>query len=351
MKKLILLLIIPLAILIADMNFPTSTQKGDSMSIVGAEETAPPVIKPTLPPETTAPVNTSGIIPNSLDLVWKDMTTAAEVAPVCTSASFSRGPNWKAGKTTTPWGNGGPPGVLARCKDWRKVNVWIEVEEDAGPPVQWCKPTINKAQNTQVEVSGLTGYWLDYDGKWHKLWDNYKNLAGGKWPKKKMNYPATRGCTEKVWQKYENIRQAYPGYDPVRGHTSDGNLLIRPAHYWRTHIWTSGAITVPELWDDKGGKRTPPGQMKAYYASSWARLILVDPKGVDDRHMARYIWHVSGDARQENSTSACFSDIGGISKYKLVPQNGDWAPVNMLVGDITEQEFRQNPPPFSTSPY
>ncbi len=317
-------------------------------------------VDPTPPPS-------SGIIRNSVNLIWEDMTTPANVSPPCTAAQFAKGPAWKKGDITPPSKGGtgiirnpndpsdgynpGPPAIITRCNEWRKCNVWYEVEEDAGQPVKWCAPTINKAVNSQVELGGLTGAWLDYNGVWHVLYDNYKNISGGRWPKEKMNYPPTRGCTVEAYQVYEDIRQQYPDYDPIRGYTDNGHVLIRPAHYWRVHMWGTGSITVPELMDGTGGRHAPPGQMKAYYSCSWARLVLVDPDGVDDRHLARYIWHVSADAKQSNGKSACLSDIGGHSKYKLVPQNGDWEAANMVVGDITEAEFRNNPPPFPTKPF
>ncbi len=308
----------------------------------------------------------SGIIPNTKELIWDDMTTSANVSPVITAAEFARGPVWKAGDYTpqsqggsgiqinpndiTDGYNPGPPGVLTPCSTWRKCNVWTEVEEDAGQPTQWCKASINKAVNTQVEMSGLHGYWLDYDGNWHMLYDNYKSITAARYPKVVSNYPPTRGCTDSNFEYYKQFRDANPDYQPFRGYTANGNALYRPAHYWRIHTWGTGSITVPQLTDDTGGRRAPPGQMRAYYTCSWCRLVLVDPNGVDDRHLARYIWHICGDAKEASGVSACFSDIGGISKYKLVPQNGDWAAVNMIVGKLTKAEFMANPPPFPTTP-
>ncbi len=306
----------------------------------------------------------SGVILNTKESIWDDMTTSAEVSAPATAAEFNKGPIWKNGDYTPPPSgtgivrnpndvskgyNPGPPGAFTTCPDWRKCNVWFEVEEDAGPPVKWCAPSINQAVNSMVEISGLYGYWLDYDGNWHELWKNKKTFAGGRYPRSNMNYVG-RGCTEEAWETYNDIRMLYPDYEPKYGFTNDGNSLIRPAHYWRVHMWAEGAIEVPQLWDNTGGKSTPPGQMKGYYTCAWARLVLVDPDGTDDRHIARYIWHVSGDARSSDSTPACDSDIGGISKYKLVPQNGDWEAVNMIVGDLTEAEFMANPPPFPTTP-
>ncbi len=317
MKKLTLLSIIPLAIIMADMNFPTSTQKGDSMSVVGAEG---------------APVNTSGIIPNSVDLIWDDMHEANTGQPAASSMSYGyvQGPMfmqqiYDAGYFDT----------------WKRMNVWFEVEEGSGLSPQECSFTINKATNTQVEVTPMWLMWQDLsggkfgNGQWHTLENGTGEIKGTRFPGNHGgDYDTDRGCQVLA---INQERTNNPDYYPDQGKIGN-NYLYLPDHYWWKHGWSTQ-------------KSIDPYQFNAVYGACYTRLVLIDPNGVDDRHLANFVIHVASD--RKNATGGIVGpglDTGGISRYKKIPTNGDWMPVNWVTGWVTKESLEANPPPFPTKP-
>jgi len=318
MKKVILVFILPLAMLMAEM-----TLKGGQLTNepVAAETTAPVV-------ENTSPVNTSGIIPNSIDLIWDDMHGKADSAPMGSG-------NWDMFNGPVFWGH------LTTCATWEKSNVWIEVEEDAGYGHP-CSQTTNQSTNTMVEVGPMWGAWLSKTtNKWTIFFNGTTTFNGMRLPSEgHMSYDSAlnRGCSDAEAKQFFDLRAQYPDWEVDMGRTATGNLLLRPGKGWRTHYWARPA------------QYTPLSDTKAFYGGYWARLVLIDPNGPDDRYKARYIIHGAADAKQADSSTACKSGVAGISRYKLIPQNGDWMPLNFLDGNITREELEANPPPFPMTP-
>jgi len=277
----------------------------------------------------------TGLITNSLDLVWDDMNTPAKSKPAST-------PLWEQFM--------GPEflGYLQHNTEWERTNMWIEVEEDcfetetsdvAEFTSHECSLTSNQSINTMVEISPIIGSYLTTSDNWIDLatgteagnqWEGHTSPTGGD------PLDQTRSCSNPT---VVADRNANTSYDPFKGYTYNKGIYVRPDHYYWAHWWS---LIVPF---------TDQATMKAVYVGVYARLVLIDPNGVDDRHLARYLIHCASDSKDASGLTLGGAGAAGISKYKLIPQNGDWMPMNFIDGDITRTEFDTNPPSFITTPY
>ncbi len=268
----------------------------------------------------------SGVELNSIDLIWDDMHKATTVRPVA----------------ATDWRQFVGPvfaGSLPTTDAWQKTNAWYEIEEATDPFVA-CGKMSSTAINTRIELMCPDGYVLDYDGTWTHFAGN-KDIGGSNFPiEGNDNFDDfLRGCTQ---QFIEDERLAYLNYSVEQGFTSNGTALYRPDHYKWFHGWANQHVIANA------------DITKAVFHTTWVRLVLIDPTGVDDRHLARFIIHGASDLKSLNNTFPAGyggHGIGGVSGYKLIPQNGDWMASNFLDGYITKAELEANPPPFMTTPY
>jgi len=305
MKKLTLLFIIPFAIIMADMNFPTSTQKGDSMSTVSAE---------------AAPVNTSGIIPNSVDQIWADMNepNTGWVSNMPSGFGQFKGP---AQKTLPRVGS-----IVDH------MNMWIEVE--AGGSGSGCSVDTNIATNTRVEIGTIRMYTLR-NNKWSlfsKTKNTKTNKSGAIHPHRGV--AMSRGC---ALDEYD-VNQHFTHHTLMSGEYSqrtntNGFLEYRPEYYYRWHAW------------DRGGNVTPLSTLQAIFGTVYMRLVKDDPNGIDDRKQANYVAHIASDARYDGGTK--YRGDVGISRYKKI--TNDWVAVNFYSYQSerpTKAEIEANPPPI-----
>ena len=88
-----------------------------------------------------------------------------------------------------------------------------------------------------------------------------------------------------------------------------------------------------------------PAGLKAVFVQQYARLVLDDPNGVDDRHLARYVMHVASDRKAASGQTT--SGALGISRFKRI--TNDWQPFNMITS-MSREELEANPPPFVSVP-
>ncbi len=309
MKKLTLLSIIPFAIIMADMNFPTSTQKGDSMSVVSAE---------------AAPVNTPGIIPNSLDLIWDD--TYGGNTHFTTATSKSQG---QYNPSKDPYVIGTPSYRVPT------INMWNEVElegTDTG-----CAHSINKATNTRVEIAGYKGWWLDDAGNWHEM--TYKSRGGGILPANNGLTNGTRGCYQDYFadiraKNYAGVKAdiVTPGKSFDNWRPND-HVFVKPQDYYRWHGWGDKTVLATET------------TIKACVWQQYMRLVVDDKSKPDDRHLARYVAHLGSDRKEYDGKQMW--NIG-ISRFKRV--TNDWQPFNLCQGIMSKEELEANPPPFVSVP-
>ena len=52
-----------------------------------------------------------------------------------------------------------------------------------------------------------------------------------------------------------------------------------------------------------------------------------------------FVIHIAGDIKNKNNGWCVGHEgwtIGGISRYKMIPRNGDWMPINFIEGWITK---------------
>ncbi len=309
MKKLTLLSIIPLAIIMADMNFPTSTQKGDSMSVVSAE---------------AAPVNTPGIIPNSLDLIWDD--TYGGNTHFTTATSTSQG---QYNPSKPPFEIGTPSYRVPTA------NMWLEIELEGTDTS--CSHSINKATNTRVEIAGYEGWWMDDNDVWHDMVSNSR--GGSSIPTTYMQTSGLRGCYQDYFKEaregWEDIMKdeiVNPGKSNDRRGATE-HIFIKVDHYYRWHGWGSKTVFPTET------------TIKAMIFQVYMRLAVDDESLPDDRHLARYVAHTGSDRKEYDGKQLWNM---GISRFKRV--TNDWQPFNLTQGILTFEELEANPPPFTSVP-
>ncbi len=278
----------------------------------------------------------SKIIPNSLDLIWEDMNEK----PI--------------GYTVmTHWGM-----LQFKASDFKDIssrniprfNAWNEVEEegDINKSFEFC-PTpknpnlkcawgclkgINKAVNTRVEIWTYRGWWMDQNNVWHSMW----TASGLHWvvnPRDSSVFGSRRLCFQDyftdILDSNRNEQTKIPG--PLVRKENNGNISLKPKYYFRWHgFWMQ---VIPPT----------PHSVKVVFVQQYARLILDNPKGVDDRNLARYVMHIASD--HKNIKWQTVEGALGISRFKRITK--DWQPFNMITG-ISREELRKNPPPFISIP-
>lgn len=303
MKKIFLLSIASLAMLMADF-----TLIGEELTPV--TETTDPVVEPTpTSPTATEPVSISGVIPNSLDLIWADMHEANTgwVSNMQSAYLQFQGPDFRNVNDAT----------------YDTHNIWIEVE--AAGDGSSCSTDINKATNTRVEIGWTRGYMLK-NGTWSKFTEA-KQQIGAAHPTTNMNFPS-RGCGA-TFENIINANREYMSTNISRTEPS-GFRSVKPQHYFRWHGWAPRVDVSP---------------VTAVYGVVYVRLIVDNPNLPDDRHLANYVAHIGSD-RQILSPASYVAGTG-ISRYKRI--TNDWQPLNFLT-EMSRADFESNPPPLISTP-
>ncbi len=277
------------------------------------------------------PPPSSGVELNSAQLIWDDMHEAPTGYPVATPSNFGSFP----GAVYRPEITGVQP-------DWKKIQGWGEIEAGTSY-LNGCGQETGTSVNTQVELSPIYVQVCLYStNQWVITRVNGADpLDGGIYPGSphgNPDLPSARPCYDAI---FDETRRANDTYKVDKGRTDTGTQLYYPRFYYLEHYWAlNGGITVDQY------------DIKSVYVCQFSRLSKIDPNGVDDFHLANFVTHLSADRKQANGSAmpAELRDINGISRYKTVPQSGDWMPMNSLSGFATEAEFLANPPPFPTTP-
>ncbi len=271
------------------------------------------------------PPPSSGIILNSTDLIWSDMNDVPDIYPAGTSSGYDQ----FQGQLYMDH-------LYAKVfSDWGSINAWNEVESATTGKTS-CGQVAGTSVNTQVELSAMYAYYLDGD-VWHQYSGYDTPLGGAERPNPNQTFPNDRGCPG------DNVMDEKIEYDSYNTLQSENPMMIRPAHFQRWHGWASN----PRCLIDKN-------TIQAVYIMQWSRLVKIDTNGVNDFHLAKFVTHVSGDPKTASGgwMDGCVGcNLGGISNFKLVPENGDWMPTNFLVGLPDRAALEANPPPFPTTPY
>ena len=331
----------------ADMSFPTVSEKGKNMSIIGSKsstvtatstELTSTVVSTASDESTTLIAYGSKVIPNSVNLIWEDMHNDTDCTPAATGAMPQSTGALFTGQLNT---------YFTR---WTKANAWHEIEEDAGKG-NYCSYGISKSTNTQVELGRIFAAWLDTSGVWHTTIDGNGGWKGATQPHN-MIFSSNRACSNLEAQPFKDLRDyQYPHYKVFKGYSKNGYPLYEPNYTYRYHGWNGN-----------GAQYIDKSRIKAYFVTMYVRLVQKDKDKPNDFHKARFIIHCSADVKADDGTSCmeqdingkwtrkCGQGVGGISRYKLIPQNGNWMPINFLDGWITKDELADNPPPFPTKP-
>ena len=327
MKKVILLLILQLTVLMAaDFTMSKSgtlTKEGATAPPATQEVVTPPATEPvaeTTPTPTPTPV-VGGIIPTTTDIIWEDNNGANTGYPSQMTSGYPQfvGP---VHRSMPPAGS--------------RVNAWYEMAEMGDGSS--CGPSINQSKYTRVEVGRIRAWILKSDGTWYKFNDSnlLTGVMGTRRPTSSDPIPDTSfgSCGNNTI--YTQTRSLHSDYDPKADAvlTPDGFKAFKPYYYWYWHGWGNAIYTVP-------------AGAKAIYVQAYMRLIVDtknNPNGIDDRHLAKFVNHISGDYK--NSSGITLGDYG-MSRWKKITNN--WESQNFLTG-MTKAELEANPPPFSLVP-
>ncbi len=290
----------------------------------------------------------SGIIVATTDGIWEDM--------------HGENTGWCS---NMPGGHAQYKGPVRKTisgqSNWNNLNMWFEIEE-AGEGSTGCGIGISNSTNTRVETGWKRGYALmnSKTGNWDKYTESKTQASGSAHPHcDQVNFPWARGtkrCSQEGDDRFFNVQiqhracPAWPASDKQYT-TADGNLdfemnriesgsgflSVRPQYYFRHHGW-SGNRTFSD-----------PSKVIAVYTEMYARLILHDPNGVDDRHLAKFVCHVSCDIRLKitGQDTEYIGDLG-MTRYKML--TNDWQHFGFMSSDLSQSEFEANPPPFATTP-
>jgi len=228
---------------------------------------------------------------NSLDDIIGDITLLHEGRPHGVPSGFDWAIKPRVGALT-------PPEGWTAAIAWGQLYEWIEG---------------NPAKNTRVAIKDLEMYYLSKkDNKWYLLQKSssvdgaayVEDFAGD------VNKPADKR------------------YEP------DGTLSVTCGGGYNFHFWSK-----------TGRVKVPLNDVAACFVTVQAKVIMADPKGVDDRSIAKYVLGVGGDwwlsmtaVWDQWKTNA---DMG-IGRFRFVTP--EWKSYNLITQPV--DSIRKNPPPF-----
>jgi hypothetical protein len=224
------------------------------------------------------------------------------------------------------------PEAYAKPGSWIYGIPWFHCMEDcplnllnardAGLPWRYPGPyTGNQAPNTRVEVAHIQGWLLRPNNQW-ELW-NYAQRAGGY-------------MTPINWDEYSGG----PFENPTLRNETIGSSILAPGR----------GIAEDHNWHSFTGAR----EMGSYLGIAtclYARLILDDNGGTDDRASCKVLMGVAGDYYQDYAT-VIGDKFGGVnvlpmgySRLKYV--TNEWQLFAFYsTNTLSEAQFRANPPPI-----
>ncbi|MCO5106923.1 MAG: hypothetical protein M9907_07550 [Burkholderiaceae bacterium] len=232
------------------------------------------------------------------------------------------------------WGsNWEYPKTYAKPDGWTTAGPWGVIMADtnhpngANPPVPWrvAGPyTGNRAPNTRVQVRDMQLWWLMSNGQWVR--GSYAASPGG------YMYHSS-------WAGEQTTSE-----NAFRDESSNGGG--KSARYVNMNAPSSSSYQFDEWhWHFFGPRATVPSGYVGFATAYFARKILHDPNGPDDRADARLLadtagdWWITADAQWDN-----FKTNGpmGFNRFKYL--TNDWQMVSFH--SLTEAQIRANPPPI-----
>ncbi len=279
-------------------------------------------------PITQPPPPSSGIISNTTQFMWDYMNDPNTGWVSAMPSSFEQF-------------QGAVRKDVSTQREYNSINIWVELE--AGGDGSGCSLDMNQSTNTRVEIGWTKGYILTADNKW-KMFGKSQNHTqptgdGAQYPIPKGDgtYHGIRPCPSSITDIIkEQIDNNYPtaGFERIE---DDNFKSVKPQSYFRYHGWAKPTIAINYT------------DIIGVHGQAYVRLIKDDPNGIDDRHLANFVVHISSDIYDMNRDPTYIGDIG-LSRYKTI--TNDWEAINFLSlpSSMTEAQFLANPPPVSTTP-
>ena len=244
-----------------------------------------------VPPPISIPTPISTLSP-----AFDDSTLANEGHPSGVPSYYS----WYD-KPVSGYGNNPP-------SDWKAFTAWGQVYVEAG----WNPPANS---NTRVQLRNLDAWYL--------------SKSTGQWV---LLQHATRVDGADFKEDFANNASQPPS---VKDESNNGGgTSIVTGNGYNYHFWTDRATIDPT-------------DIAGIYTRFQSRLVLNDPKGVDDRASARYLASDGADYWRSKSSAwaADWSNNGGVGGGRLKFVTNDWQ--NFSMETLTPAQLRQNPPPIT----
>jgi hypothetical protein len=227
------------------------------------------------------------------------------------------------------WGSGANwPEATPRPSGWQYAIPWTHTMRDTshvnGNGYPWRVPgpyTGNQAPNTRVQQRDVQMWWLLSNGQW---------VLG--------------------------THVARPGSDMYPQNWSEGTQ-ISGSSVWRDESANGGGASMRSIgreayakhvWHTWGSPHQVPANAIGAVTVYFSRLILDNPAGPDDRHLARILSGGAGDWYKDQATLSSPKVIDqnlkymGFSRLKYVTR--DWQMFGWT--SLSEAQTRANPPPI-----
>ena len=232
------------------------------------------------------------------------------------------------------WGSGWEyPRIFPKPEGWTTAGPWGVIMADTdhpngtNPPVPWrvAGPyTGNRAPNTRVQVRDMQLWWLMSNGQWVR--GSYVANPGGY-----MYHTSWKG-------------EQTTSENAFRDESNNGGG--KSARYINMNAPSSSSLQFDEWhWHFFGPRATAPTGYVGFATAYFARKILHDPNGVDDRANARLLadtagdWWITATAQWDNFKT---SGPMGWNRFKYL--NNNWQMISFH--SLTEAQIRANPPPI-----
>lgn len=233
---------------------------------------------------------------NSLEIIWDDMHQPHEAIPsgVPTTMDWRLAPRLSYGNQ--------PPG------DWNAMIPWGQVYAVEGETYS--------AENTRFQIRNLQTWYLSKSTNTWNLWIKSSDIVGANYAEdfqNDVNIPAD-----------------------IRSESNGGGISASLQAGYNFHFWTAGNRIEID-----------PDDIAGVWSAMESRLILADSSKPDDRAEARLLFSAGADYWERVDSEwdqwKTNGDIG-IGRFRFI--KNEWQVFNMHT--LTEEQLRDNPPPFTT---
>lgn len=216
------------------------------------------------------------------------------------------------------------------------TNPWYVVAKEAPVTSEGCDLGTGTSENTAVEIGTIRNWWLLADGSWYLAFED-KNNDGYNFPNPNDAFPGDLGCPDIDL----NVRHQHDSYQVRLGLSPDGFRLSIPDFAYWDHGWPTQSI--------KNIQDTVGQPVVAQLTQVFTRLVKLDPNGVDDRHLARFVINVGADKRTGPPEYGVYGEVGYSVTKRITTK---WTATHILTGGYfaTYENFAASNPPLNTVP-